>query len=221
MARGSDVCRSAPGAGRYGGVRRRDEKDRRRRSGQRAYNAGMQPPVLTLDPHPAMDGRPSGTVVRAWRRAGTSRSVAVAALVGLAAAAAGCPSPPAAGSDAGPTPTDGSSADLASSAAAPLCSVDGWCWRNPLPQGNPLHAVYASAADRFWVAGDRGAIFRYDGAGWVVQSSGTSATLNSLWGTDSNNIWAVGTGGTIVRWNGSAWSQIGRASCRERVSSPV
>jgi hypothetical protein len=60
---------------------------------------------------------------------------------------------------------------------SPVCSADGWCWQNPLPQGNPLHSIWgASAADVFAV-GEAGTILRYDGASWSAMPSGTAARL--------------------------------------------
>jgi hypothetical protein len=34
-----------------------------------------------------------------------------------------------------------------------VCSSDGWCWRNPLPQGNRLTAVSGTAANNVWAVG--------------------------------------------------------------------
>src|SRR5215813_2669094 len=31
-----------------------------------------------------------------------------------------------------------------------VCSADDWCWRNPLPQGNPLYGVWGSGASDVW-----------------------------------------------------------------------
>ena len=37
-------------------------------------------------------------------------------------------------------------------------------------------------------------------------TSGTTKTLNSIWGSSGNDVFAVGEGGTILHYNGSAWS---------------
>lgn len=90
--------------------------------------------------------------------------------------------------------------------AQALCSVDGWCWQNPLPQGNPLLAVWGSRSNNVFAVGQGGIIFRWDGTTWSPQRSGTRNSLYGVWGYDANNIWAVGDAGTILKWNGSAWS---------------
>ena len=43
-------------------------------------------------------------------------------------------------------------------------------------------------------------------AGWTLENSGTTNTLNAVWGTASNDVFAVGNAGTILHRNGSAWS---------------
>ena len=42
------------------------------------------------------------------------------------------------------------------SARVPVCSPDNFCWQNPLPQGNPLHAVFGVDANNIWAVGDGG-----------------------------------------------------------------
>ncbi len=42
------------------------------------------------------------------------------------------------------------------------CSADGWCWVNPIPNGNSLNAVWADA-DGAWVVGSAGVLFHYTG----------------------------------------------------------
>ena len=39
-----------------------------------------------------------------------------------------------------------------------VCSADNWCWRNPLPQGNSLFAVWGSEASDVWAVGGSGTI---------------------------------------------------------------
>ena len=33
---------------------------------------------------------------------------------------------------------------------------------------------------------------------WIPQASGTTSSLNGIWGADASNIWVVGGSGTIV-----------------------
>ena len=87
-----------------------------------------------------------------------------------------------------------------------VCSPDGWCWRNPLPQGRYLPAVWGSDANNVWTVSDDGIILKWSGSSWDAQTSGTTKNLLGIWGSDANNVWAVGLGGTILKWNGSTWS---------------
>ena len=37
-------------------------------------------------------------------------------------------------------------------------SSDNWCWRNPLPTGNNVRAIWGSEADDVWAVGSGGTI---------------------------------------------------------------
>jgi hypothetical protein len=98
----------------------------------------------------------------------------------------------------------------------PLCSSDGWCWENPLPQGNTLNAVFSFADDDVWAVGVHGTIMHWNGKGWTNQYSvDPQITLTGLWGSGPDDIWAVGTKAgnlvlnpaqsVILHWDGSGW----------------
>lgn len=95
---------------------------------------------------------------------------------------------------------------LAVGVGVSLCSVDKWCWSNPLPQGNYVPSLWGSSASSVWGVSDHGAIFKWDGVSWTGQVSPTSANLQAVWGLDARNVWAVGVAGTILKWDGSAWT---------------
>src|SRR3989454_8153249 len=92
--------------------------------------------------------------------------------------------------------------------AQPVCSSDGWCWSNPLPQGNTLISVWGSASTDVWAVGASGTILHWDGSAWSGFPSGTTNFLYGVWGSASTDVWAVGGGGTILHWDGSAWSPV-------------
>src|SRR5215813_7085619 len=89
-----------------------------------------------------------------------------------------------------------------------VCSADNWCWRNPLPQGNPLRRVWGSGASDVWAVGWYGIILHWDGSAWTGVSSGTTNGLLGIWGSGASDVWAVGDGGTILHWNGSHWTSV-------------
>ena len=39
-------------------------------------------------------------------------------------------------------------------------------------------------------------------------TSGTTNSLNGIWGSSSSNVFAVGSGGTILKYNGTSWSSM-------------
>ncbi|MEI8258621.1 MAG: hypothetical protein WCJ30_23355, partial [Deltaproteobacteria bacterium] len=44
------------------------------------------------------------------------------------------------------------------------------------------------------------------GGGWVRVPSGTTQSLDYVWGTSATDVWAVGRSGTILHYNGTAWT---------------
>ena len=104
--------------------------------------------------------------------------------------------------------------------------LDYWHSRNPSPTGNNLYGVtYGNGT--FVAVGDLGTILTSpDGMAWDPEFSGTSAAVE--WVTYASSTFvAVGENGTILTSpDGVAWTprdsgtfKIGRASCRERVST--
>lgn len=63
----------------------------------------------------------------------------------------------------------------------PICSSDGWCWSNPLPQGRHLRAGLTRGDANVVVAGDGGSLLRYDGDHWRALDSGTTSKIQALW----------------------------------------
>jgi hypothetical protein len=55
--------------------------------------------------------------------------------------------------------------------------------------------------------GNTGTILLSDGGNWVNQASGTSWSLNGVWGTSANNVFAVGDAGTVLHFNGEIWQE--------------
>ena len=98
--------------------------------------------------------------------------------------------------------------------AQPVCSSDGWCWSNPLPQGNTVISVWGTASTDVWAVGASGTILHSDGSAWSGFPSETTSPLYGVWGSASTDVWAVGAPdhagdpGTILHWDGSAWSSV-------------
>ncbi len=82
----------------------------------------------------------------------------------------------AAETDLVPADTD-PSADTGAPPVAPegICSRDGWCWVNPLPQGNDLLSIHGSAPDNVWMVDAAGVVLRFDGQRWQAMTAPTYA----------------------------------------------
>lgn len=102
-------------------------------------------------------------------------------------------------------------ADLALTQGKLCSSADsgGWCWQNPLPQGNGISGI-AWADDRIgWAVGEVGTILKTTdgGATWTSQASGTESLLLSVASVDANVVWVAGARGLVLKSTdgGSNW----------------
>src|SRR5437868_10704583 len=114
----------------------------------------------------------------------------VMGLLTVAAAQAGCARPLSVPDAAAPSPVppvppgpaDGGSPALdagADGAATPmmppptnlpavgLCEPSGWCWENPLPQGQDIVAIWGASSDDVWASTSYGRLLRRTPAGWT------------------------------------------------------
>ncbi len=89
--------------------------------------------------------------------------------------------------------------------ADPRCRADGWCWLNPLPQGNSLLDVYAASASDAWAVGDRGTLIHWDGKAWTPADSGVPERLRAIAGHGASDVWAVGDRGVALHFDGTQW----------------
>lgn len=94
-----------------------------------------------------------------------------------------------------------------------VCSVSGWCWDSPLPQGNDLHGVWSAPGGQAWAVGAAGVALSWDGQVWAPVPSGAPVVLRALWGRPSGEAWAVGDPlpadplhqGTVLHFDGAQW----------------
>ncbi len=100
--------------------------------------------------------------------------------------------------------SDQTSSDVPTPEGGALCSPDGWCWQNPLPQGNALKALWGKGKELVAV-GVGGTVLHFDGARWKRAATPTSEDLNAVWG--GSHLIAVGNGGVILRQQGGQWQR--------------
>jgi hypothetical protein len=91
----------------------------------------------------------------------------------------------------------------------------GWFILNcggPQPSVMPLAEVKHTILRGIWgkgkevfIVGSGGVILHSDGTTCQVMTSGTTNTLQGIWGTEQNNIYAVGEEGIILHFDGTAW----------------
>jgi hypothetical protein len=86
-----------------------------------------------------------------------------------------------------------------------VCSVDGFCWELPTPQGETLRAVWAAAPDELWAVGDGGVALHYDGTQFRAEHLGLKQNLLAIHGSSASDVWAVGQGSSVLHFDGHAW----------------
>ena len=101
---------------------------------------------------------------------------------------------------------DAGEQDAALPQRKPVCSVDGFCWEQPLPQGESLRAVWAASERDAWAVGDNGALLHYDGVSFRAEPMLTEhKVLRAVHGSAADNVWAVGDGGVVLHFDGDSW----------------
>ena len=104
------------------------------------------------------------------------------------------------------TPAGASAGEHRAAEARRDCTEDGWCWDNPLPNGNASLALWGSGADDVWAAGDGGTILHWNGATWSRVKGLPNVDLRAIWGRGPNDVWTAGDKGTVLHWDGKTWS---------------
>lgn len=86
------------------------------------------------------------------------------------------------------------------------CSPDGWCWENPVPQGNELRAAWAVAPTDAWFVGTGGTVLHWDGAAWTVMHAPTDDDLDVVWASSATDVWVRGPSAPLRHWDGASWT---------------
>ena len=79
------------------------------------------------------------------------------------------------------------------------------------PDFGPVKDVSLIAANNIWAAGDKGAVYHYDGATWQQMASPTREKLNTITGYathDGYQIWIGGTNILYYKNNDDEWQEI-------------
>jgi hypothetical protein len=88
-----------------------------------------------------------------------------------------------------------------STQAADTCTSDGFCWEDPLPQGETLLSIWGTGPDDVWFAGGR-SIVHFDGARFALHDHGIAgASFTAVHGTAANDVWFAG-GNVLLHYDG-------------------
>ena len=77
----------------------------------------------------------------------------------------------------------------------------GWCWQNPLPQGNPINDYFWLDGQRGWAVGGSGTVLATTDGGstWTAQVTGTQAKLLKVTFLNERVGWVGGSNGLLLR----------------------
>ncbi len=91
-----------------------------------------------------------------------------------------------------------------------LCTQEGWCFENPLPQGNTIRAAWVAGPREVYFVGDNATALLWNGEHHSIlalPAVGEGVDFLGVHGTSSQDIFIVGTQGTILHYDGSSWTQ--------------
>lgn len=76
-----------------------------------------------------------------------------------------------------------------------------------------VQAIWGTAANSVWAAGDDGSIMHYDGFDWTWEAGPITAPVAAegyygISGTSASDVWMVGSNGRIAHFDGAAWTEI-------------
>ena len=95
----------------------------------------------------------------------------------------------------------------ANTCSLPKLCTQGFCWENPLPQGNTLLATFAFSARAVWAVGEAGTVVFWNGERTYLVDVGTTVDLRGIHASNPNDIYVVGDQGTIIHFGGTTWQR--------------
>ena len=94
------------------------------------------------------------------------------------------------------------------------CSAGKWCWDNPFPVGDRIHAIWGSSPTNVFFVGALGMVRQYDGVQWTTERP-VKQDLYGVWGSGPTDVWAVGANGTVLRHDGMYWKVQGASTTKD------
>lgn len=92
-------------------------------------------------------------------------------------------------------------------------TTDGVSWNQILPAPNTTETYYVAyyhpTSGRVYLGGTNGQLIYYTGASFQTLSTGTTASIYSMWGTTGTQaMWVGGTGGTLLKFDGTTFTPL-------------
>jgi hypothetical protein len=85
-----------------------------------------------------------------------------------------------------------------------------------------LYAVWSSALNNAWIAGQSGTACHYGGSSWTCSREFSAASnAIALTGTGKDNIWMLGSMAEAWQWNGTAWAARPRGASASTIFSAI
>ncbi|MFT3712456.1 MAG: hypothetical protein QM817_32825 [Archangium sp.] len=90
-----------------------------------------------------------------------------------------------------------------------LCTSEGWCWENPLPQGYDLNAATRLDARHAWFVGEARTILFWDGERSALQHNPApgNTSLEDVFAYSASEVYAVGSQGVMLHFDGTQWER--------------
>lgn len=87
-----------------------------------------------------------------------------------------------------------------------LCTPDGWCWENPLPQGFALRASFRLDARHAWFVGQHRTVLRFDGEQVHLEALPRlpPGDFSDVHAAAADDVYVVGAG-VIAHFDGATW----------------
>ncbi len=98
-----------------------------------------------------------------------------------------------------------------------VMQLNGGSWAERAGPWPDLSDVSCRSSTDVWAVGStagppqQGQVLHWDGAGWVVVHTSSSATFEHVWAAAQNDVWVTGTSsgrGIILHWDGMTWSTL-------------
>ncbi|MFO0595265.1 MAG: hypothetical protein U0228_08170 [Myxococcaceae bacterium] len=91
-----------------------------------------------------------------------------------------------------------------------LCTPSGWCWENPLPQGQTILGAVRLDARHAWFVGEGALVLFHDGEKSSLQDPKLPAVdLFAVGGANTSDLYVVGAQGAISHFDGTTWEREG------------